>query len=245
MSPTPLLSCLTALGRPEFDYLKQASASLEALAVRFDLEWVVACDGLDAALVAEAVDRFPVRPLVLPAPEAGHTSAGEARNRALAASSGDLILTLDSDDFYAPGAMSILIDSVLETGAGFGAGLAYDVTPAGEFLAPPPRSDLTGGVVAAGAFYEHWQSTGHWPWHPSATVARRDLIDQAGGWPGRGPLRDDEDTFLWSTISRLSPGLLLRMPVMAYRVHPASLTHQDHYSPGALSFEAAWDRSAA
>src|SRR6185369_9150749 len=165
-------------------YLREAIESALAQTHR-DVEVVVCDDGSrdDSAAIAES---FGSRVQCLRQANAGPSAA---RNRALAAATGEYVALLDADDRFHASKLERQIAVLAERPE---VGAVYCgwrlVDEAGRALPeqgwPTVEGDLLPRLVLGALF------------HPVSVVMRRDLVDAVGGFDVRCPVNEDWDLFL-------------------------------------------------
>lgn len=154
---------------------------------------------------AEKVERM-ASPLVrlVRQPNAGVSAA---RNRGMEMASGRWIALLDGDDWWRQDylvAMARLIERNPDCGA-YGSGFYVD-NGGGLVVGDTPKSE---GVVN---FFE--ESMHRFVLIPSATILRRDLVMQLGGFPVG--MRMGEDQYLWTRIARVADVAFTPEPSVVY-----------------------------
>lgn len=241
-TPGPLISVVTALGRPEYDMLLGAGRSLIPLAQlisdrhpqgrdRPALEWIVCCDDIPDGQIQSETVADVIGPLGVPyrvTSTGCRAGPGPARNSALALASAPYLLTLDSDDrVVASGVFALLRELESDPESTWAAGKCYHVSPDFELIWEGPPDPWPEGRVAAGAFWQHKLEHGGLPFLCTAALARTAAIRACGGWPAQ-PRARAEDTALWAVLTTRWPGIWVAEHVSDYRRHPASVTQ----SPG-------------
>lgn len=236
-SEPPLIGVVTAVGRPEYDLLHAAGASLRQLSDlvasrmpvasgRAVLEWVLCCDGdarVDPAAVREALELLdlPVRVTT----NGDRTGPGPSRNRALALIRAPYLLTLDSDDVVIPDGMLALLRALeADSQAAWAAGRCHHVSADRELLWVGPPDPWPPGRVAPGEFWRYKRERGGLPFLCPATLAHTAAARACGGWPA-GPRVRAEDTALWAVLTSRWHGVWVAEHVYDYRRHTASVTH--------------------
>lgn len=142
---------------------------------------------------AEIVERMATPLVRLLRQENAGVSA--ARNRAIEMASGRWVALLDGDDWWKPdylSAMARLIERYPDCGA-YGSAFYVD-NGAGLVEGDTPKCE---GIVN---FFE--ESMRRYVLIPSATILRRDLVMQMGGFPVG--MRMGEDQYLWTRIARVA-----------------------------------------
>ena len=142
---------------------------------------------------AEIVERMATPLVRLLRQENAGVSA--ARNRAIEMATGRWVALLDGDDWWKPdylSAMARLIERYLDCGA-YGSAFYVD-NGAGLVEGDTPKCE---GIVN---FFE--ESMRRYVLIPSATILKRDLVLQLGGFPAG--MRMGEDQYLWTRIARVA-----------------------------------------
>jgi glycosyltransferase involved in cell wall biosynthesis len=176
-----------------------------------DWELLVVDDGSTddtPAVVARHIDDARIR--YLPGP---HAERAEARNRGIAASSGDLVAFLDTDDRWLP---EKLARQVAALAAAPDAGLCYTIARFVDAddqplpLRKPPRA-IAGNLFPA-------LMRGNLIIIASV-VARRRCLDEVGGFDETLPVYGCEDWDVWLRIARRHPVAVVDDELTLYRVH--------------------------
>ncbi|MGA1461271.1 MAG: glycosyltransferase family 2 protein [Ilumatobacteraceae bacterium] len=227
------VSVITAV-RPDYgQFLPETwrSLSSQELPANWRLRWYVQEDGEPSeirsfiqSLAPEAVDY---------ASSGSHGGVAEARNLALARTSGDVVMILDADDRMTAGAVARSLQ-VLASGyewCGFAAVDDHDgrisvrdgrysvrlypdgslPTEANAFV----KEDWVGDF-AKGALRSCWEEFGLFPFHPTTFATATQFVWDVGGWPG---LARDEDTALILAISDRHHGVVSDETNLIYRRH--------------------------
>jgi len=231
--PYPI-AVVTPVGRSEGKYLEELAHSMLGLSAVLDspVEWVLALDG--SATSVEEVRDWTVAAasgaslLVIPAPSSEPTGPGSTRNRALSRVTAPWMAAIDSDDTFDPEGMLALLNAVkARPDIAWVAGETWDVAPDGSFLSYGPPDTPPEGINVRGTVFVRRASLGSPPFHPSATIARTDVVRRVGGWP-EGWFRT-EDSALWSVIDAWLHGMWVPVHVLNYRKHPSSITQSPSY----------------
>jgi hypothetical protein len=235
------LGIVTAIGRPEYDYLHAAALSVAALNRLVSVEWSVCTDGpaVDRDAVAAAVASAGAEASIVCSAERRY--AGPCRNRALAQISAPYLVTLDADDTLCPDGVIELLDGLSSNPeAAWAAGRCHQVDPSGLLVWEGPEDSFPPGLIpTTDTFWHAKQRTGALPFICTATVAKTDAIRIAGGWPEPARRRAD-DTALWAVVSTQFVGLWVPALVYRYRRHEASTTNQ----PGFRAIDERLDQTA-
>lgn len=227
------ISIITPVGALHADYLPHAwdSLSTQHLPAGWAMRWYVQEDGA-ASVVKQFVDSLGATAASYAA-SGSRGGAAEARNLALARSTGDVVMMLDADDRLIDGAVRRVIDA-LEDGhmwCGFGAlddrdgtttprSGGYSMRLGSGHSTPEQASSFVDedwlGVALRGSMRDCWERCGVLPFHPATFAAYSRWIWDAGGWPG---LARDEDTALILAVTDRHAGWVSSEPNIVYRRH--------------------------
>lgn len=235
------ISIITAYGRHEPEYLREAGRSLillaDMLAEQGDsLEWVIVID--DPSISVKTVEAevgwfwFTVR---VDRNRTGVKGPGPARNHALGLATGEWVLVLDADDRVVTEGALALLKAGRETGSTWVAGRAIDIDADGAFLSDGPPDVYERGFVPTGSFWEHKKTTGGVPFCLNASMIHADAVRAVNGWP-QTRMGRAEDTALWAVLTSLYPGWWEPATVLEYRKHAASVTHQPDWQDADMGF---------
>ena len=212
----PVFERLTLLG--------DTLASVSGTSYR-PLQIVVADDGsTQAPAIRATVEGFAkahpdldVRYLYLP-----HEGAIAARNAGLAASTGEYVFYLDSDDLLTGEGLAALVAAMADPGLPYCVGTLVEEDLAGNRLAAEGHADPVldhTGVVAS-------------QWPTIVGLYRRSTLDHLGAFDNSLEFGADKE-FLWRIVAGSVPGLLLPTAVAIRRNHGfGQLT--DGYSTGVM-----------
>lgn len=232
---------VTAIGRPEYDYLYEAALSLVSLEALVPVEWRICVDGpgADVDAVGNVVERAGMTAAIMGISE--RRGAGPARNSALRGIDASYLLTLDADDTIdGAGVIRLLEGLEAYPEAMWAAGRCHSVDPDGALLWEGPSDPFEPGLILTTDTFWHAKCrTGVLPFICTATLARTDAIRRVGGWPEPARRRAD-DTALWSVLSTQFPGVWVPAVVYFYRRHLASTTNQ----PGFREIDERLDQTA-
>lgn len=235
------LGVVTAVGRPEYDYLYQAAQSVAALRRAVAVEWCITVDGptVDAEAVELAVRRAGSEAIIVRSAE--RLRAGPCRNLALKEISAPYLVTLDADDtLHPPGVIALLEALVASPDAAWAAGRCHQVDPEGRLIwEGPPDPFPPGPIPTTDTFWHAKYRTGALPFICTATIVKTEAVRQVGGWP-EPPRRRADDTALWSVLSTQFVGVWVPVLVYLYRRHDASTTNQ----PGFRDIDERIDQTA-
>lgn len=149
-----------------------------------------------------------------------------ARNRGLAAASGELLLFLDADDILAPGALARCLDC-------FAAHPEFVLVygEAVKFRGEPPQPDANHTVAWKARLSSRPSGDALWhvltsnPIRTGATMIRREVALKTGGFPEGVTL--GEDWVFWCSVVAQGPiHWLGTEPLLFYRIHPNSTARQ-------------------
>jgi GT2 family glycosyltransferase len=136
----------------------------------------------------------------------------------------DLVALCDADDAWAPGSLDARVQALRAAGprAGwcFGRALVIgpDDRPTGERWDEPAP-----GLHEAAAFGRTLYDANPVP--TSSVIVRRDVLDDAGGFPGPAPVPVAEDWDLWLRLCHAGwDAVCVPEAVVRYRRHPGGLT---------------------
>ncbi|MFI8422169.1 glycosyltransferase [Streptomyces sp. NPDC085479] len=188
--------------------------------------WLVQADGPpEEARAALAACGAAADPRVSFACHATAEGPAVARNIALARATAPLIQNVDADDELEPDALTALAGALAaHPSAGYAVGHARDLTPDGALHDHP--LPLAPGPIPRGALLAAWRTAPaeyRVPVHPAGVMWRRSLLHLLGGWSA---LHGMEDTGLLMAASATTEGVLLDIPTLRYRRHPAQISRQ-------------------
>jgi cellulose synthase/poly-beta-1,6-N-acetylglucosamine synthase-like glycosyltransferase len=216
----PVVSVITACHSGMQHFLDECARSVlhQVLPESWELEWRLQFDAHDSSSKLGLVD-----PRVLVDFNGQQLGTAETRNRAIARSSGDVLIQLDGDDVLVPGALTTLLRYFDDEHVGWVVGRADDLYPDGSTkpFIPPITGD-----VAAGQVSTYWLKNRILPCHSAGFCARRDLVVASGGYP---PLGVAEDVGLVLAVTDASAGRLLADLTTLYRKWPGQTTASPGY----------------
>jgi glycosyltransferase involved in cell wall biosynthesis len=140
-----------------------------------------------------------------------------ARNRAIGEAAGDWVAFLDDDDLWAPAKLRRLLAVAAETDAGWAFSsalqLGNDLLP--ELVMPAPATEgLLDRLLVAN----------HIPC-PSAVIARRELVEEVGGFDSAIAVMADWD--LWIRLAQTAPAAACAEPLAAWYRHGENMSLRD------------------
>lgn len=179
-------------------FLRECLESILAQSVK-PLEILYCDDGSDDDSVAIASSIRGVRVLALK-----HQGVVMARNAAVAATTGDLLLHIDGDDSIPPDYLALQLQALASSN---GAAFAYG------------GSDMHG--LTTGSFFQEWDVKRLWTRNfiNTSSLIRRSAFEAAGGWRDVAGTLWDWD--LWLRMSRIGHGVSSRASLQ-YRRHERS-----------------------
>jgi glycosyltransferase involved in cell wall biosynthesis len=178
-----------------------------------DLELLVIDDGSrdDTARVVAAIDDPRLRYV-----RREHGGIGAALNTGLGIAGGQLVARLDSDDEWQPHMLDVLADALDDPALGFAYGRGRAMNASGRplpwLVGTPPRYPAR---LLESLVYDDCTCN-------IAVLARRDAIDEAGGYDES--LLAAEDWDLWLRVAMRRPYRFVDREVARFRYHPGSLT---------------------
>ena len=135
-----------------------------------------------------------------------------ARNTGIAAASGEWVAFLDGDDSWHPEKLALQL--VAMNNFSDAAVIASDWTraPSGTYAHDEPHIERV--FASEIAVLNRYQT--------STVLARRSALDAAGGFDSA--LDSAEDWDMWLRISKLKPGILIKLPLVFYRDNPQGVS---------------------
>lgn len=207
-----LLSILTPLSSlTPGEYFLKAKESIEAIKAKdgLELEWVVQQDGDgDIDLGESSVEISFARN------EPGRFfGAATTRTAALMRARGDLVISLDADDYFVRPGLSSQIKALQDNpNYQWATGQARRVIAGKEEARPCP---LKPGTIERGEISRAWENNNFkMPVLATPVMFRREILLRAGGWPA---LMRSEDVSLLFAVSDNYSGFLSREDFYAYR----------------------------
>lgn len=213
------LSLLTPVHRHTraVEYLTELYASVRAqqLPSGWVLEWVVWEDGEWPSLGEELLQAVDKDPRVLYGANGLQGGPAITRTQAFHASRGDVVFSIDHDDYLEPGGLHALLTALeAHPEAAWATGRTFEVT---EGQDRRERTDyIVSGVVPAGYTLELWNTAGvSTPWYPTATAYQRWAVSLLGAWPANGA--GGEDIELLACVTAAWGGIVIDEHTMTRR----------------------------
>lgn len=204
---------LTAVLPDRSDHLGACARSVGVAATHWagPCEWVLAVDGpAPEVLLATVRQELAGTGVELrPVPLTTQQGVAAARNHALRASRGQIIVVLDADDELLPGALSVYA-APLQSHSTCGWVAAGHVDAEGQWN--PAWPQRVARAFTAGELVDAWSSP--FLWHPNNLAVRRELALAVGGWPA---LRYGEDRALLLTVSEHAAGVFVPSATVHHR----------------------------
>lgn len=195
-------------------FLRKAVASVRAQSFT-DFECIVVDDGSMDGSAEYVTNLGDARFRLVRIPHSG--SPAVARNAGLRSATGEWIAFLDSDDLWNPGKLAVQLEHVAGGDWGYTAWdkMDQDHRP---LPAPPPDHPYSGrrlmdllGVQGGIAL--------------PTVMARRSLLEQAGGFDESLPYCEDQD--LWIRLHTVSPPVVVDAVLTRVRIHPGNYSRID------------------
>ena len=188
-----------------------------------NIELIVVDDGSKDG-TPEAAEKFDSRVKVL---RQNNSGPAAARNRGIAAASGDFIAFLDADDIWLPGKLALQVQYLQahpDVGVVFGGFLRWYPQTGGSFTSAPKPENLDSPLKL---------SPKHSGWiyttllldnviHIITAMVRRSVIETVGSFDES--LRTGEDYDFWLRVSRQFRAAEFDRTLAYYRIHTASTT---------------------
>lgn len=221
MNPPPKVSVLM----PSFNYARYLSRSVESVLAQScsDLELIIVddCSTDESREIAESYKRLDAR--VVTVFHAANRGLAGARNSALAASSGRFIALCDADDIWLPDKLKIQLecfhnreavglvhsDALIIDGAGYRNGRKFSQLF-------HRKGQQTSGDLVDELCRRNFICV------PTVILRRQAILDVGGFEEG---LRSLEDWVCWTKVSTKYRFDYVKEPLVEYRVHGASLSH--------------------
>jgi teichuronic acid biosynthesis glycosyltransferase TuaG len=158
---------------------------------KYDFEHIVVCDDPFREDFNELQARYPMVKLILSEKNAGTASA---RNIAIRASKGKYIMTLDTDDMFAPGKIEKQIDFMEKTGVEHTYGGYQEIH--GDSFEPMARKVIPPRGTPEGYLKQKVNVC-----YCGSNCFRRDVFDKIGGFDEIMPFSCAEDMEYWVRIA--------------------------------------------
>jgi glycosyltransferase involved in cell wall biosynthesis len=200
---------------PAFDAERTVEAAVRSVLDQqgIDLELIVIDDGSRDATSAKLSAIKDPRVKVITEPNAGPSAA---RNRGVAAASGDLIAFIDADDIWLPGKAVLLAAALSRRPA---SALAYcwveHVDEDGRYLCPDRRVRFSGDVYEEVLSHNFIDTV-------SAVMVRKSAFEAVGGFDESLLVAEDWDLYL--RLSATVPFVCVPEVLTQYRRSPTSLS---------------------
>ena len=216
---------MTSVGRPlvsailpAYNRERYLGAALESILGQDyrPLEVILVDDGSTDGTARVARSYPGVRYLYQP-----NQGAAAARNAGVAASRGEFLSFLDSDDVWTPRKLSLQVDFLLKHPE-----IGYCLARMQNFPEPgcplPPRvQPEEAGAPEVGAL-------------PSTLIVRREIFDRIGGFDPRYPVGEDIDWFFRAKDSGI-PFAILPEVLLRRRLHDTNLTGRKGLGPSPVT----------
>lgn len=211
-----LLSVLVpiAASTPKEYYLKALQSIAE---IDFDIEVVVQQDG-DGEINLK--DFYNLNISFAKNESGRNFGAATTRTAAFIRSTGDLIISLDADDYFIASGLNSQFEALdCNPDLKWATGQARRIINGKEEPRPCP---LSPGVISRGQISKAWQENNFkMPVLATPVMFRREMLSRAGGWPA---LQRSEDVSLLFAVSDNYPGFLTDDDFYAYRKWPGQTT---------------------
>lgn len=166
--------------------------------------------------------------IVIRQPNSGVASA---RNQGMRKARGELIALLDADDLWLPGKLRKQVEYLCvhpELGAVYSAWREWRPDTNGEFTVPQVGREERerAGIEPQDSGWIYNQLLLDCIIHTTTLMLRRNIMVQVGEFDHA--LRRGQDYDYWFRLSRLTPVHKLNAVLSLYRIHPESITHQQH-----------------
>lgn len=220
-----MLTIVTPVSRNPGHFLRETATSVEKLAALHPqpLQWILSSDGPSPKEMGDAVgelDRVELTylpPVDLPPSTVGRASL--ARNRAFPHVKYPWVAHLDDDDMVIPEGMALLLDRALTEDHTWVSG-EMELLKNGQ-RESLQRPEAFVGPMEKGAFRSYLERHRLQPFSGGATLLRRTVLEEVGGWPA---LPYHQDTQLWLTITDSYGGLATDELIYVWRRHESQMT---------------------
>ena len=147
---------------------------------------------------------------------------GSPRNLGLLASDATILVFLDADDLLLPNALETLQAALIERPECLLAFCRVQLFTDADAPSFPAVSPLdAGGQVWSRLVWRNFIRT------TGCVMMRRGALVEAGGWDACRQMQGCEDWDLWLRLAELTPFAKVAEPLLLYRVHPHSFSHQN------------------
>lgn len=229
----PTISIVTAVDPDRATYLSETWPSLasQEMPLGWEWEWLVQCDSTDPA------DQHAVRAQLPDDPRVSfgasrRSGPATARTMTLARAVGDIVKTLDDDDWLAPGVLARDIAAHRNELVRWSASRVVDVHPDGSH-APHHAAERRPGRIRQLSVAAAWNRDYTILVHPATLAINRTLLLALGGW---APLPAGEDTGLLLALDAVSDGWLHDEIGLYYRRWTHQMSAQsEHTDPDELA----------
>ncbi len=137
------------------------------------------------------------------------------RNKAASYAKGEYLKYLDADDLIYPHGLAVMVEA-MERFPEAGFGLSFSVI---DDILPYPRFIPSADIIRHEYLHKSYLGVG-----PSASIIRRSVFEQAGGFSGKQYVGDTE---LWLQLGAVYPMLLLQPSLVWWRQHPGQQISQE------------------
>jgi glycosyltransferase involved in cell wall biosynthesis len=213
MSEGPLVSVVIPTWN-RVSFVEEAVRSVIAQTYR-NWELIVVDDGSTDGTVERLNALKDSRIRVLWSPHTGHI--GQARNRGVAAGSGELIAFLDSDDVWLPQKLDVQLKALCESGVGwcYSRNVHMDAEGRPIQLRNYRFLLLSGDIVQELLTFRATVAT-------STVVVRRSVLDAAGRYSEHPRLLVNQDYEMYMRLALQSPVIALPDTLVKMRRHPGN-----------------------
>lgn len=222
-APGPAVSVVV----PAYNLDRYLDATLQSVAEQQDVEWeCVVVDDASPDLCGEIADRWAKRD---PRFRVVHNETNQylaaSRNIGIAAARGRYIFPLDADDTLAPGALAQLAGALDRDRT---IDIAYgNVRFVEEDGSTPHDYQHANGPGYSGwpvEFNLEWQLRGPGQLLPYASMYRRRVWEQTGGYRQRARSSEDCDFWLRTSSYGFAPRMVTTADTLIYRLRPGSMS---------------------
>jgi glycosyltransferase involved in cell wall biosynthesis len=221
VSEDPLVSIVMPTWN-RLPYVEEAAKSVMAQTYRH-WELIIIDDGSTDGTAGRLNALNEPRVRVLSSPHDGHI--GKLRNRGVAASSGELIAFLDSDDLWLPRKLELQLEALRVSGAGwcYTGVVLMDAMGRPMPMRPGHFKPLSGDIVRELLMFKATVAT------PSVLVGRS-LFEAAGGYSEHPFLVVNEDYELYMRLALRAPTVAIPDALVRVRKHTGNTREGDFES---------------